>query len=230
MVAVLSTSLLGAGALTGCGDAAQPAGTGDVGVAAAVQVQADGCGATTIVGAGAFLAEENVLTVAHVVAGAGSVHVMLADGHLVDAKVVAIDRDKDLAVLDVDVDDLADEHVTWLSRGSMRPRAKGTFTVFRDGEPVALHFAVVAAVEIDVPAIDGGDSSMRHGYELRAAVEQGDSGAVLVTDGMATGVVFARSTATGGRAWAIDISEADELLAAAGDTAVDVGECVDTTR
>ena len=59
-----------------------------------------------------------------------------------------------------------------------------------------------------------------------AAVEQGDSGSVLVARGRAAGVVFARSTATGNTAWAIDISEVDALLAAAGDDAVDLGACV----
>ena len=57
-------------------------------------------------------------------------------------------------------------------------------------------------------------------------MERGDSGSVLVTDGVATGVVFARSTATGDKAWAVDISEADALLASAGDDAIDVGNCV----
>lgn len=232
VLATLLTTLLGAGGLAACGDAGEPSGTDGADIAAAVQVQANGCGSTTIVGAGSFVAEQKVLTVAHVVAGADRVQVMLADGRQVDAEVVAIDREKDLAVLDVDLDELGDgdEAVAWLPRGSMRPKAKGTFTVYRDGRPVTQRFEVVAALEIDVPAIDGDGSSLRRGYELHATVEQGDSGAVLVTDGVATGVVFARSTATGGRAWAIDISEADALLAAAGEAAVDAGACVHTTR
>lgn len=220
-------------ALSACGDADERSPSADAHIAAAVQVQADGCGRSTIVGAGSFVAPEQVLTVAHVIAGAEHVHVLLADGERVDAAVVAIDRDKDLAVLEVDVDDAGDgdaDDIAWLPRGSMRPRARGTFTVYRDGRPVAVRFAVVEAVDIEVPAIDGGASSLRRGYELHASVEQGDSGSVLVADGVATGVVFARSTATGGRAWAIDISEADGLLAAAGDTPVDVGACVDEPR
>jgi hypothetical protein len=39
--------------------------------------------------------------------------------------------------------------------------------------------------------------------------------------------VFARSTGTGGTAWAIDISEADDVLTdARAGNAVDVGACV----
>jgi hypothetical protein len=112
----------------------------------------------------------------------------------------------------------------------MRTRSKGTFVVYRDDRPLELRFEVVAAVDIDVAGIDGDDSAPRRGYELRAGVEQGDSGSVLVSEGVATGVVFARSTATGRRAWAIDIREADSLLAGADDTAVDVGACVGDVR
>ncbi|MGB8861512.1 MAG: trypsin-like peptidase domain-containing protein [Ilumatobacteraceae bacterium] len=210
-------------ALGGCGDGHGAAGqhSTDAAMAAAVQVEADGCNDTTTVGAGSFVADEKVLTVAHVVAGSHQVHVVLADGRRVAAKVVAIDRKKDLAVLDVD-----EEEIIPLPRGSMRPRSKGTFTVYRDGKPESLRFEAIASVEIDVPDIDDGESSLRRGYELRATVEQGDSGSVLVTDGLATGVVFARSTATGGKAWAIDITEAAGLLAEADDTSADVGVCV----
>jgi hypothetical protein len=112
----------------------------------------------------------------------------------------------------------------------MRARSKGTFVVYRNEHPIEQRFEVVAAVDIDVASIDGDGSSSRRGYELRARVEQGDSGSVLVSEGVATGVVFARSTATGGRAWAIDISEAYSLLADAGDTAVDLGACVGDAR
>jgi hypothetical protein len=192
----------------------------DIALAAAVRVEADGCLAKASVGAGSFIANEKVITVAHVVAGSDQVHVVLPDGSRADAKVVAIDRRKDLALLDVDVDTVP------LRRGSMRPRARGTFVVYRDNHPVSMPFEAIEFVDINAPDIDHGGSSLRRGYELRAVVERGDSGSVLVTDGVATGVVFARSTATGGKAWAVDISEADALLANAGDTAVDVGECV----
>jgi hypothetical protein len=113
-----------------------------------------------------------------------------------------------------------------LRRGSMRPRTRGNFVVYRDDRPVSMPFEAISFVDINAPDIDHGGSSLRRGYELRAVVERGDSGSVLVTDGVATGVVFARSTATGGKAWAVDISEADALLASAGDDAIDVGNCV----
>ena len=189
---------------------------------ASVRVEADGCTTKALIGAGSFVADGKVLTVAHVVAGADEVHVVLADGSRVDAEVVAIDRLKDLAVLDVDSPTLP------LPRGTMRPGTRGSFVVYRNEMPIAQQFEAMSFVDINAPDIDHGGSSLRRGYQLRAQVASGDSGAVLVADGVATGVVFARSTATNGKAWAVDISEADALLAAAAasNDAIDIGECV----
>ena len=211
-------------AITGCGneddDRVQPQ-AGGAALTAAVQVEASGCGNTASLGAGSFLAEERVLTVAHVVAGSHTVHVVLANGKRVEATVVAIDRSKDLAVLAVDA------HLSPLKLGSMRRGSTGTFVVYRNGTAMPLAFEAVAAVELNVASIDGDGSSVRSGYQLKANVEQGDSGSVLVVDGVATGVVFARSTSTGGKAWAIDIAEASDLLARRDVAPVDVGACVD---
>lgn len=208
---------------TGCASRERPDSTErstDVALAAAVRVEAAGCLTKASLGAGSFVADEKVITVAHVVAGSDQVRVVLPDGSRVDAKVVAIDRRKDLAVLDVDAPTAP------LPRGSMRPTARGTFVVYRDRQPVSMPFEAISFVDIKAPDIDHGEASLRRGYQLHAVVEKGDSGSVLVTDGVATGVVFARSTAAGGMAYAVDISEADTLLAGAGDSSVDVGECV----
>lgn len=188
-------------------------------LAAAVRVEADGCHSRASIGAGSFVAEEKVITVAHVVAGSSSVRVTLADGTTLDAKVVAIDRRKDIAVLDVDSDTAP------LPRGSMKVGASGTFVVYRDEASVPQSFEAISFVDINAPDIDHEGSSLRRGYQIKASVERGDSGAVLVVDGVATAVVFARSTATGGKAWAVDIGEARQMIDAADDQPVDVGAC-----
>lgn len=207
---------------TGCG--AERAGhdnksSTDVALAAAVRVEADGCRTKASIGGGSFVDEEEVLTVAHVVAGAKQVHVLLADGTRVVATVTAIDRKKDLAVLHVE------REITPLPRGTMRPGATGSFVVYRDEQAVALMFEAMSYVDINAPSIDDEGSSLRRGYQITAEVEKGDSGSVLVSNGVATGVVFARSTTTGQKAWVVDITEADELLESAKETTVDVGEC-----
>jgi len=191
----------------------------DVDLAAAVRVEAEGCRTKASLGAGSFVGEEEVLTVAHVVAGAEQVHVVLADGTRVVATVTAIDRKKDLAVLHVD------REITPLPRGTMRPGATGSFVVYRADQAVALTFEAMSYVDINAPSIDHDESVLRRGYQITAEVKKGDSGSVLVSNGVATGMVFARSTTTGQKAWAVDITEADELLASAQETAVDVGEC-----
>lgn len=191
----------------------------EVALAAAVRVEAEGCRTKASIGAGSFVGDEQVLTVAHVVAGSEQVHVILADGSRVAATVVAMDRDKDLAVLHVE------REITPLPRGTMRPGTRGTFIVYRDDDAVASPFEAISFVDIDMPTIDHDGSSLRRGYQIRAEVVKGDSGSVLVTDGVATAMIFARSTATDGKAWAVDISEADTLLADADESPVDVGDC-----
>lgn len=191
----------------------------EVALAAAVRVEAEGCRTKASIGAGSFVGDEQVLTVAHVVAGSEQVHVILADGSRVAATVVAMDRDKDLAVLHVE------REITPLPRATMRPGTRGTFVVYRDDAAVASPFEAITFVDIDMPTIDHDGSSLRRGYQIRADVVKGDSGSVLVTDGVATGMIFARSTATDGKAWAVDITEADALLADADESPVDVGEC-----
>ncbi len=202
----------------GC-SAAERRTTAEIALDAAVRVEADGCGAHPVVGGGSFIATHRVLTVAHVVAGATEVDVVLADRSEHDAVVVAIDRQKDLAVLDVDVDTAP------LPHGSMRVGARGEFVTFRSGAPATSSFTSLAFVDIHAADIDDTTLVPRRGYEVRATVEPGDSGSVLVADGRAVAVMFARSLRHADRGWSTDIAEADALLKAAGDQAVDVGTC-----
>lgn len=198
---------------------------GDEGTAtaltSAVRVEATGCRARPSVGAGSFVGDELVLTVAHVVAGSEAVRVVLADGTTSDATVVAIDRAKDLAVLAVEAEAPA------LPIGRARPGDRGDFVVWRDEAAVAQPFEVITYVDINASNIDHDGSGLRKGFQIDAQVENGDSGSLLVHRGAAIGVVFARSTGDGGRGWATDIREALPLLEEADDrSAVDVGRCV----
>lgn len=187
--------------------------------AAAVRVEAEGCGSRALVGGGAFVGLHRVVTVAHVVAGSTDVDVTLADGTELDASVVAIDRGKDLALLAVDAD------VSPLPFGRMRPGETGTFVVERDGRFVEQPFTAEAFVSISADDIDHLGTGVRKGFRLRADVQRGDSGSVLVRTGQAVGVVFARSDSGSGTAWATDIREVTHLLRGATDLPVDVGAC-----
>ncbi len=203
----------------GCSRGPQHRSDSEIALDSAVRVEAEGCRPQPAVGGGSFVGPNRVLTVAHVIAGATEVDVVLNDGTEHAATVVAIDRKKDLAVLVVNAD------IPSLARGSMRSGAKGQFVVWRNGSATALPFQARAFVDINASDIDHVEVGLRRGYEIVAHIEPGDSGSVLVADGKAVAIVFARSTRQPDRAWATDIAEADTLLAGAGDTEVDVGAC-----
>jgi len=189
-------------------------------LAAAVRVEAFGCHTTATVGGGSFIAGERIITVAHVVAGSQRVEVVLADGRHVEAVVIAIDRIRDLAILH------AEAPVSPLTTGAASEGDSGGFATFRTGLAATIAFRIDHVLVLDAPDIDGQGSYHRQGFELNADVMEGDSGSVLVSHGMATGVVFARSSQHPGRAFAIDISEADPLLLADDDSIADTGACV----
>jgi S1-C subfamily serine protease len=203
--------------LVACGS--DPGDDAEVARPAAVRVEAEGCQLTPSVGAGAFVARNGVLTVAHVVAGSAEVDVVFGDGVEHQASVIAIDRRKDLAVLAVKAD------VVPLRAGRMRSGALGTMVVWRDNAPAALAFTTRSVVDISAADIDGTGIGLRRGYELDASVQQGDSGSVLVSNGLAVGVLFARSTSGNGRAWATDITEAAPLITTTNTAEVDTGSC-----
>lgn len=190
-------------------------------LAAATQVVANGCRQRPTLGAGSFVGDGLVLTVAHVVAGSDDIRVHLADGRSFPAQVVGMDRKKDLAVLRVPD---AGEDVQPIPIGRARPGESGEFVVWRDGRAVAGPFEIVSFVDINANDIDHSGPGLRKGFQITAEVDHGDSGSVMVSGGRAVGVVFARSTGAGDRAWATDIREALPLLDTAEDP-VDVGDC-----
>ena len=186
---------------------------------ASVRVESEGCSTHPTVGGGAFIAPHRVLTVAHVIAGADDVDVVLADGTEKTAIVVAIDRRKDLALLDVDAD------VTPLRLGPLRIGARGTFASWRSGTPRDVSFVATEAVNIQSADIDHVSTEVRQGYAIEADILPGDSGSALVSDGRVVAVVFARSTHDRSTGWATAAEEVRAMLTTAGDTAVDVGVC-----
>jgi S1-C subfamily serine protease len=209
--------LVAAGALAACSSGSRSDTT--IAQSAAVRVEAEGCHPAPSVGAGSFVAANRVLTVAHVVAGSTEVDVVLGDGSEHQATVIAIDRRKDLAVLAVKAD------IGPVRTGKMRSGTQGVMVVWRFGEPIALAFTTRSVVDINAADIDGTGTGLRRGYELDATVHEGDSGSVLVANGQAVGVLFARSTTGPGRAWATDIIEAAPLIATTNTAGVDTGPC-----
>jgi S1-C subfamily serine protease len=214
MVAALCSM---AGITTGCGDA--PTSDADLAIGAAVRVEAHGCGPRTATGGGSFVAPNRVLTVAHVVAGAGEVEVVFADGTEHEATVVGIDRINDLALVAVSAD------VRPLTLGSLRDGGRGSIAVWRGGEFVEAPFTAAARRTIHTDDIDHGTPVDRRGYLVRADIEPGDSGSILVADGVAVAVAFARSTTDRTRTYATDIAEAQRMIDEGSEQPVDLGRC-----
>ena len=187
---------------------------------AAVRVETNGCGPLARLRGGAFIAKDRVVTVAHAVAGSTDIVVVSTDGRRFDATVVGIDRQKDLALLAVDHSNIAP-----LPMATMAVDDAGEFVVFRQGQPQLSDFVARRHVDIKMDSIDEDGASLRRGYLIEAEVVSGDSGAVLVRDGAATAVVFARSRGVDRRAWATEITEIVPLLAADTGEPVDRGAC-----
>jgi hypothetical protein len=189
-------------------------------LAAAVQVEANGCGQVTKLAGGSVIAKDRVITVAHAIAGSTKIVVVSSDGHRHDATVVGIDRRKDLALLAFDGSDIAP-----LSMATMAVDDAGEFVEFREGRPQLAPFVTRRRVDIKMDSIDEDGVSMRRGYQIQADVVSGDSGSILVIDGAATAVVFARSRTDDHRAWVTDITEINPMLAADTGDPVDRGVC-----
>ena len=141
-----------------------------------------------------------VVTVAHAAPGP-TVTVRGEDGVARRATVLRRDDALDLVLLSVPG-----------LRGPGMPGASSGVRVRRDGGATSLPATVVRRADATVRAGDGRELARRPVLELRAGVRAGDSGAPVLRDGRVTGVVFARSRARGGVAWAVDGTALSALL------------------
>lgn len=216
---VLASALI---LLAGCADDTDRALAPDV----AVVVEVSGCRNLLEYGGGSFIAPGQVLTSAHVVAGASEIVVWNADGRWL-AQVAAFDPELDLAVLAVD--GANQPSIALPERPVAVPRGTpGIVMLRRDDQLVSVPVELVRRVEILTEDIYREGETRRPGYEVRAEIRPGDSGAVVVVDGSPVAVLWSRSRNEGTRAWAIDPVRGGELIStqlAAGDEAVDNGRC-----
>lgn len=175
-------------------------------------------------GTGFVVAEDMVMTNAHVVAGVESPLVELPGEPARDGHVVHFDPADDLAVIAVDVE---------------APPLQLTDAV-EPGDPAVVHgypyggpsstvpAAVVATGAFMVPDIYGDAPSQRSVTTLQADVEAGNSGGpVLSEDGEVIGVVFARDEVREELGYALSSSEVAPVLDSleTDDEAVPTGAC-----
>lgn len=193
-----------------------------------VKVAAGACGYTSS-GTGFSVAEDYVVTNAHVVAGADrrATRVTTHDGDLLDATVVAFDPDLDVALLHVP--GLGARALTFAAHDPKRG-AVGAALGYPGGGPlVVLPAAVAGAYPATGRDIYGEGRVQRAILELRAAIDRGDSGGPLVlADGTVGGVVFAEARTDDDVGYALSPTEVwGRVEPLIGRTkAIDTGDCI----
>lgn len=177
-------------------------------------------------GSGFVVAEDRVVTNAHVVAGVTAPVVEVPGRGAQAATVVYFDPADDLAVLEVP--DLA---AAPLALTGTLPVGSNAVT---DGYPfggpfVSLPAQVISVGTIDVNNIYGTNPAGRNVYTLAADVQQGDSGGPLLSEsGQVAGVVFAKSATTANIGYAVTMEELLPVAQSAPDLTetVSSGDCI----
>lgn len=174
-------------------------------------------------GSGFFVADDLVVTNAHVVAGEQNSTVELSDGSTLDAVVVAFDPDRDLAVL--------------RTSGAGRPplplrdaNVGDTGGVFGrpGGGPLEISpFRVGDQINATGRNIYGSGTSNREVLVLASHLAPGDSGSALVDpQGQVVGVAFAIAPDKPGVAYALAVEELEAVLAGDLSQRRDTGSCL----
>jgi S1-C subfamily serine protease len=182
-----------------------------------VGVRAIGCSLIDETGTGVVIdhrgdgaGEQNlIVTTAHTVAGARAITIEFADGEVTDGEIVALDPERDLAVL---------EPASPISggRGLASAEVKQRVTIVTwlpaDGF-VSQSSSIARRLRVTIEDIYVEDLVERRGLELTADIVPGHSGApVFDRSGAVLGVVYARSRERGGTAFAVASEEIRALL------------------
>jgi S1-C subfamily serine protease len=187
-----------------------------------VKVEGEAC-ARIQEGSGFFVADDLVVTNAHVVAGEDDSQVELSDGSTVDAVVVAFDPARDLAVLRTSG---ADRPALPLRAGA----AADTGGVFGrpGGGPLEVSpFRIGEQITAVGNDIYDAERTSREVLVLASDLAPGDSGAALIDpQGQVIGVAFAVAPDKPGVAYALAIEELNVVLSGDLSRERDTGGCL----
>ena len=177
-------------------------------------------------GTGFVIAEDRILTNAHVVAGVTEPVVETPRDGTRIGRIVYFDAVDDLAVIAVD-------NLPTAPLAFTTDLPQGTDAVvdgYPFGGPFSSHPArVVATGTVNVPDIYGNNPLGREVYTLAADVQQGESGGpLLARDGTVAGVIFAKGAASPDVGYAMTRNEAAPVVEQAGalTAAVESGRCI----
>ncbi len=124
-----------------------------------------------------------IVTNQHVIAGADSIRVQLADGRIAEAKIVGQDRDTDIAILDLDIDKLP---VMPLGRSD---RLRVGDIVLAIGNPYGLGPSVTQGIVSATGRGQLGLATFENFIQTDAAINLGNSGGALIdADGDLVGI------------------------------------------
>jgi S1-C subfamily serine protease len=172
-----------------------------------MRVRADGCGPRTELGTATAIGDGIVVTAAHVLAGSDEITLVDATGQTTAVDVVLFDPDLDVAALRATTD--APPHT--LTPAPLRAERgaageTGVVALVADDGSIDLHDVEVAQrVTIRTTDITRQRGVERRGLRIDAAIEPGDSGAMVHLPGGGAGIVWSRSTTADGQAWTVDL-------------------------
>jgi S1-C subfamily serine protease len=165
----------------------------------------DGGGAPAALGSGViYRADGYILTNDHVVGDAEEVTVRLASGDILEAEVIGNDELNDLAVIRVDISDVASDLPAINLRDDQGSLTVGA-SVIAMGSPFGLDGSVTTGIvsgldrDLRVPAEDGPGQVIPAVIQTDAAINPGNSGGALVDGrGRLIGINTAILSRTGG--------------------------------
>lgn len=203
------------------GESGLPPAVLEAAVASSVRVEGEACSRIQE-GSGFAVADDLVVTNAHVVAGSDAPSVITRAGRRVPATVVHFDPDRDLALLRADV------NLAPLPIGEAEVGDVGAVLGYPGGGPLVVSpFAVHDDIEALGRDLYDEHRTERHVLVLASALRPGDSGAALVgARGEVVGVAFAIAPDKADTAYALDVSELHAVLAAPRGPAVSAGPCL----
>ena len=172
-----------------------------------VSIRTTGCGhVSKTKGSGVAVGGDIVVTVAHVLIGASTVHVTTPDAKEHPGAIVALDTRRDLALVwvpDLDVPPVA----------MADSRDVGRVLIVGGARSGTVEADIRRHVPVVIEEVGGLDRYQRDGYEVEAATGRGDSGAGLYDDNSLLGVVFATAADDDQTTWVTTSTEIEKLLA-----------------
>lgn len=176
-------------------------------IASTMRVQADGCGPRTELGTATAIGDGIVVTAAHVLAGSDRIALVDAAGQAIPVDVVLFDPDLDVAALRA-ADGAPAHTLTPTPLRTERGAAgeSGVLALVASDGSIDVHdVEVMQRVAIRTTDITRERDVERAGLRIAAAIEPGDSGAMVHLPGGGAGIVWSRSTNTDGQAWTVDL-------------------------